>query len=136
MSNMSVMINTTKVCLPQMQQCCCPGSFVRLNPASNDKMYQMIGVCCPSDRSTPKELREKLSCSKNSREQVVVALECQSARTSSVQARSLRQRELVNVEECIRIEESLHASNNNLGYACFVHHADNVLSGKQDRLGS
>ena len=125
-----------KSVLTQMRQCCCPGSFARLNPVSNDKMHQMIGTCCPSDRSMPKEMREKLSRSKNSREQVVVLLECQSARTSSAHVRSLRQRELVNMEEHIRIEEALHVSNNNLGSACFDHHTDDMLSGKYDCLGS
>ena len=125
---MSARINTTKVSFPQMRQCFCPGSFVRLNPAFNNKMCQTIGTCCPFDRTVPKELREKLLRSKNSREYVVVALEHQSARTSSAHAHSLRQRELVNVEERTRIEELLRVSNNDLGSACFAHRADSTLS--------
>ena len=82
----------------------------------------------------PKELRDKLLRSKNSVEQVVVVLECQSARTSSVQVRSLHQRDLVNVEECTTIEELLCASNNNLGTTCFEFHTDDIMLGKHDCL--
>lgn len=100
---MSARINATKVCLPQMRQHICSGSFARSNLASNNKTHQIIGTRSPLDRNMPKEMREKLLRSKNSCEQVAVALEYQSARASSVQVCSLHQRKLVNVEGCMRI---------------------------------